>query len=304
MSNSAPGAAALLGVFVNLGLASIKLVAGAFGHSSALLADGIESAADAASSLVVWGGLRYAHQPADEDHPYGHGRAESIATLVVGLALFGAGAIIAYESVSGIGHTEVLPEKWTLAILAGVIVIKEWLFRRVMVEAETLESKALVADAWHHRSDAITSVAAFIGVCLSIWAGPAFASADKWAALAACGVVFWNGWKVIGPALHDIMDRTVPVDRRKEIMASAAGVKGVRLIEKCRIRQSGLFWHMDIHVQVDGALTVSQGHEIGHLVKDRILADHPKVSDVVVHVEPYGEVYPGTSATQLLKQDG
>lgn len=287
MSNSAPGAAALLGVFVNLGLACVKLTAGAFGRSSALLADGIESAADAASSLVVWGGLRYAHQPADEEHPYGHGKAEALATLVVGLALFGAGALIAWESISGIGDVHEPPEVWTPAVLLGVIALKEWLFRRVMVEAESVESKALVADAWHHRSDAITSAAALVGVCLAIWGGPAFASADKWAALAACSVVFWNGWNVLAPALHDIMDRTVPVDRRAEIMATAATVDGVKLIEKCRIRQSGLFWHMDIHVQVDGHLSVAVGHDIGHRVKDLILAKHPKVKDVVVHVEPW-----------------
>lgn len=278
--------AAGVGMAVNILLAIIKIVAGMLGNCYALIADGIESTADIVSSLVVWTGLKIAAVPADDDHPYGHGKAESIAGMVVSLALLGAAAFIAVQSVREIITPHHAPAAFTLVVLLLVIATKEVLYRYVFQVGDELTSTAVKGDAWHHRSDAITSAAAFVGILVALIGGPGYETADDWAALVACSVIVFNGCKILRNALHEIMDAAVPRPQQLRVRDLASQVPGVVRIEKCRIRKSGLGLLVDIHVEVDGDLSVRDGHGIGHEVVDRLKASSMSVLDVVVHVEP------------------
>jgi cation diffusion facilitator family transporter len=275
-----------LGVVINLALAIVKITVGVLGQSYALIADGIESAGDVLSSLVVWGGLRISLRAADGNHPYGHGKAESLAGLTVALALFGAATIIMTQSIQEIMHPQQAPAWFTLPVLAGVIALKEWLYQRANAAGRTIHSQALRNDAWHHRSDAMTSLTAFIGISIALVGGVGYESADDWAALLACGVIVLNGFRLVGPSINEVMDAAVPESLAQTLRQLAADVPGVGRIEKCRIRKSGLHHFMDIHVQVPGNLTVNAGHEIAHRVKDSLCASPYAVADVVVHIEP------------------
>jgi cation diffusion facilitator family transporter len=275
-----------LALLINTLLAGVKIVAGVVGHSYVLIADGIESTADIFSSVVVWGGLRVAVMPADENHPFGHGKAESVASVIVSLLLLGAALLIAVQSVREILTPHQAPVWFTLPVLLVVMVIKETLFRFVFRAGRSLESTALKSDAWHHRSDALTSAAAFVGISIALVGGPGYESADDWAALLACGVIAWNGFRLLRAALDEVMDASVSPDVVAGVRKLAAHVEGVIDIEKCRIRKSGLHLALDIHVVVDGDLSVRRGHDIAHQVKDRLLQSQHRINDVTVHVEP------------------
>jgi len=279
--------ASLVSVVANPLLALGKIVAGVLGNSYALIADGIESSADVFSSLIVWKALRVSTRPADHDHPYGHGKAESIAGLVVAGVLLAAALLIAVQSVREIVTPHHAPAPFTLIVLVVVVATKELLFRYVVRAGRAIGSTALKNDAWHHRSDAITSAAAFIGIAIALIGGDGYEAADDWAALVACAVIAYNGVQLAKPALAEIMDAAVEREIEARVRAIAGAVDGVRQIEKCRIRKSGLGLLMDIHVVVDGELSVREGHAIAHRVKDALMAaaDLP-VHDVVVHTEP------------------
>lgn len=278
--------ASLVSVVANPLLALGKIVAGVLGNSYALIADGIESSADVFSSLVVWKALRVSARPADREHPYGHGKAESIAGLIVSAALIAAALLIAVQSVREIITPHHAPAPFTLIVLVAVVITKEGLFRYVGGAGKALDSTALKSDAWHHRSDAITSIAAFIGIAIALIGGPGYESSDDWGALVACAIISYNGVQLLRPALAEIMDAAVSRETEVRVRAIAAGVDGVREIEKCRIRKSGLGLLMDIHVMVDGDLTVREGHTIAHRVKDALIASELPIHDVVVHTEP------------------
>jgi cation diffusion facilitator family transporter len=278
--------AAGIGMAVNVVLAILKIVTGIMGNSYALIADGIESTADIVSSLVVWTGLKISSLPPDDDHPFGHGKAESIAGIVVALALLAAAVFIGIQSAREIITPHHAPEWFTLLVLALVIATKETLFRFVFKVGDELTSIAVKGDAWHHRSDAITSAAAFVGISIALIGGKGYESADDWAALFACAVILFNGFCIFRAALGEIMDAAVPNPIQKHIRELASFVPGVVQIEKCRIRKSGLGLFVDIHVVVDGDLTVRRGHEIAHEVSRQLKASHLSVQDVVVHVEP------------------
>ena len=271
---------------VNIVLAGVKIAAGVVGNSYVLVADGIESAADVFSSFVVWSGLRVAALPADANHPYGHGKAETIASAIVSLSLLGAAVIIAAQSVREINAPQGPPEKFTLFVLIGVIAVKELLFRRVSQTGVSLDSTVLKADAWHHRSDALTSAAAFIGILIALVGGPRFETADDWAALVACGIIAWNGIRLLRGTLDEMMDAAVAPEIVREVRNLAASVEGVVEIEKCRVRKSGLHLALDIHVVVDGDLTVRRGHAIAHEVEAKLRASQHRINDVTVHIEP------------------
>jgi len=287
--------ATLLGLLANLALTAAKFLAGIFGHSQALIADAVESLADIVSSLIVWRGLVVAETPPDDDHPYGHGKAEPIAAaFVAGLLLVAAGGI-AYHSLQGIAAPRLSPSPWTLFVLLAVIALKETLFRAVMRTATQTDSSALAADAWHHRSDAITSAAALLGIGIALAGGPDYAAADNWAAVAAACVIGWNGWRLLLPACNELMDRAPDRELILQIRALAKTIPGVGDIDKCYVRKMG--WHLfvDIHVRVDGFMTVEASHRIAHQVKDSLRAALPAVRDVLVHIEP---LPPGTPAPQ------
>jgi cation diffusion facilitator family transporter len=278
--------AAGIGMAVNLVLAIIKIATGILGNSYALVADGIESTTDIISSLVVWTGLKIASFPADDDHPYGHGKAESIAGIAVALALLAAAVLIAVQSVREIVTPHHAPAWFTLLVLALVIGTKETLYRFVFKVGNELTSTAVKGDAWHHRSDAITSAAAFVGITIALIGGKGYESADDWAALLACGVILFNGYRILRAALNEVMDAAVPGAQQKAIREIASSVDGVVRIEKCRTRKSGLGLIVEIHVEVDGDLTVRRGHQIGHDVSNQLKESSLSVQDVVVHVEP------------------
>jgi cation diffusion facilitator family transporter len=276
----------VLGALLNLGLATLKIVTGILGNSYALVADGIESTADIISSVIVWSGLRYAEVPPDDTHPYGHGKAESLAALVASSALVLAAIYIGVESVHGIQESHHAPAWFTLVVLVVVIATKEIMFRVSNKVGGETGSTAVRADAWHHRSDALTSAAAFIGISIALIGGEGYETADAWAALAACFVIGWNGIHLALPALNEIMDGAVDRDLQDRIRALAAATPEVKGVEKCRVRKSGTGLLMDIHIEVDGSMSVTHSHEVGHEVKNRLLAGGMNIRDVTVHIEP------------------
>lgn len=274
---------------VNLLLAAAKIIAGVMGGSYVLIADGIESSADIVSSLIVWSGLRFAALPADENHPYGHGKAEPLATTIVSLVLLGAAMLIAVQSVRELLSPHEAPKKFTLIVLVAVIVIKEAMFRLSWRTGSALDSAVLKADAWHHRSDALTSAAAFVGISIALIGGKGFETADDWAALVACAIIAWNGVRLLRGALDEMMDASVSPDVIAEVRRTAGDVEGVVEIEKCRVRKVGLHLALDIHVVVDGDMPVRRGHQIAHEVEAKLRNSQHRINDVVVHVEPAGE---------------
>ena len=276
----------LVGMAVNIGLMLVKGVAGWLGNSYALIADALESATDLVTSFFVWLGLRTASRQPDANHPYGHGKAEPLAALLVALALWGAAALIAVQGIENIRTPHALPKPFTLVVLAAVVAIKEILFRRVARVGEEVDSNAVKADAWHHRSDAITSLTAFIGISVALIGGPGYESADDWAALVASVIIVYNAYHIFRPAFGEIMDETPPGDWKSEIEQIAGQVPGVHGIEKCYVRKMGLEYFVDLHLQVDGDLTVRQGHAIAHEVKEAIREQKSMIYDVLIHIEP------------------
>jgi cation diffusion facilitator family transporter len=277
---------ALIGVTVNFFLALIKIIAGLLGNAYALIADGIESTLDIFSSLVIWFGLKVASEPPDDEHPYGHGKAEPLASVAVALTVIGAAIGLAVESIHEIITPHHAPAPYTLVVLVGVIIIKETMFRKVSGAAEQLGSTAVKTDAWHHRADVITSAGAFIGISIAIIGGKGWEPADDWAALFTCSIIGFNGYRLLMPALHEVMDSAPPKELESTVRTIAAGVSGVAEVEKCRIRKMGLDYYVDIHIGVDANLTVRTGHEISHAVKDAIRTVKPEIVDVLVHIEP------------------
>ena len=278
--------ATFAGLAVNVVLVAAKFLAGFLGHSQALIADAVESLADIFSSIVVWRGLVVAETPPDEDHPYGHGKAEPLAAATVSVMLLLAAGMIAYHSLRGIVEPRVAPSAWTLLVLVGVIIVKEMLFRFVLREAAQLKSPAVEADAWHHRSDAFTSVAAFIGISIAVLGGKGYENADNWAAMAAACVIALNGWRLLRPAFNDLMDRSPDREVIEHIERIAATIAGVDRVEKCFVRKMGYRLYADMHVEVNPEMTVVRSHEIAHAVKNKVRAEIPAVSDVLVHIEP------------------
>lgn len=277
------------GVVLNVILTALKFAGGIFGHAYALIADGTESLVDILSSLLVWGGFRIAARPPDENHPYGHGKAEPLAALGVALSIFMAAAWIGWHSVHGIMTPHRGPHWLTLPLLVGIVAAKVYYARRVAKFEHGKDSAALRAEAWHHGADALTSAAAFVGIAIAVIGGAGYESADDWAALFASVVITYNGVEIFRKALDEVMDTAVDPRFEGEVRAAAGAVAGVRAIEKCRVRKSGLNHLVEIHVKVDGGVSVRQGHDIAHAVKDTLLVSPLAIGDVVVHVEPADE---------------
>lgn len=278
--------ATFLGLAANVALTVAKFLAGILGHSQALIADAVESLADIFSSIIVWRGLVVAETPPDEDHPYGHGKAEPLSAAIVSLMLLLAAAWIAFNALHELNAPRIAPSPWTLVILIIIIAVKETLFRFVLRESETVSSSAVETDAWHHRSDAITSAAAFLGISISLIGGKGYEAADNWAAVAAAAVIAWNGWRLLRPAFNELMDRSPDRELIEKIRTISKSIAGVDDIDKCHVRKMGYQFFVDIHVVVDPQMTVERSHRIGHDVKDKLRAEIPAVRDVLVHIEP------------------
>jgi cation diffusion facilitator family transporter len=277
---------ALVGLSVNVVFAFVKITAGILGNAYALIADGIESSLDVAGSLVIWGGLRFAARPPDATHPYGHGKAEPLAAIIVALGVLAAGAVLAFRSLREIFLPHHAPAPFTLVVLVGVIIIKETLFRFVSRLGRSIESTAVTTDAWHHRADAVTSIAALIGISIALIGGGKWQRADAYAALFACAIIATTGARLLGPALAEILDTAPRGPIIKHIQEAARTVPGVVALDKCFVRKMGMNYYVDLHVQVNGAMSVHEGHDLAHRVKDAIRETDSRIADVLVHVEP------------------
>ena len=265
----------------------VKGLAGHFGHSYALIADATESGADILSSGLLWIGLRVALKEPDKEHPYGHGKAEPLAAIAVALFLIGAAVWIAWNAIGFIRTPHQMPHSFTLWVLLLIIGVKEVLYRYVLNIGKKINSQAVKADARHHRSDSITSIAAFVGISIALIGGEGYEGADDWAALIACAFILYNAIVILRPALNEIMDAAPSDEIVQKVRNIASAVPQVRAIEKCYVRKMGFDYLVDIHIEVDGHLSVTQGHTISHLVKDAILNSSLRVLNVLVHVEPY-----------------
>ena len=271
----------------NFFLALIKGITGFFGNSYALIADAIESTTDIFSSILVLFGLKYANKPADKNHPYGHGKIEPLITfLLVGFLVISA-TFIAHESIQNIRNPHALPEKWTLIVLTLIIAWKELSFRIVIQKSKETNSSSLKADAWHHRSDAITSIAAFIGISMALMLGKGYESADDWAALFASGFILYNSYLIFRPALGEIMDEHFYDDLVEDIRRISLTVDGIIATEKCFIRKVGMIYHVDLHAKVNGSISVTDGHNLAHQLKDTLRAEIPQLGHVLIHIEPH-----------------
>jgi len=280
--------ASYFSIIGNFLLAVIKWLAGYFGNSYALIADAIESTTDIVASILVLVGLKVSIRPADENHPYGHGRIEPLITfLVVGFLIISA-TIIAYESIDNIQTPHELPAPWTLLVLIGIIFWKEISYRIVLKKSKETHSTSLKADAWHHRSDAITSVTAFIGISIALIMGEGYETADDWAALLASVFILYNSYLIFRPALGEIMDENLNEDMIIQVRNIAKEVDGVLDTEKCFVRKTGLKYFVDLHITVDSEISVKCGHDIAHNVKDKLKLEIPELENVLIHIEPNG----------------
>lgn len=270
----------------NFFLAIIKALAGFFGNSYALIADAIESTTDIVASFLVLFGLKYAKRPADENHPYGHGKIEPLITFLVVAFLVTSATIIAYESIENIQTPHKLPEPWTLIVLGGIILWKEISFRVIMKKSKETNSSSLKADAWHHRSDSITSIMALIGISMALVLGEGYESADDWAALLASAFILYNSYLIFRPALGEIMDEQRYDELLKEIREKSVEVKGIIGTEKCFIRKAGMKFNIDLHAIVDGKISVKEGHDLSHQLKNHLKKEISHLENVLIHIEP------------------
>ena len=276
-----------LGIFISIILIFVKGISGHLGQSYALIADATESGADVISSGLLWVALKYAQRPADKGHPYGHGKAEPVAAIIIGFFLLFAAGWIAYHSIGFINTPHELPKPYTLAVLLLVIITKEILFRYVHAVGKRINSQAVIADAFHHRSDAITSVAALIGISLALFVGRGYEAADDWAALFACLFIIYNAFKIIRPAFEEIMDKAPSDELIAAISSIASFHTEVKNVEKCHVRKMGLDYYVDMHIQVDGDSNVFHAHQVAHQVKDKLLASDLHIKNALIHVEPF-----------------
>jgi len=278
----------LISIASNFVLALCKCAAGLIGHSFALVADGIESMTDVFSSIVVYLGLRLAIKPPDKEHPYGHGKAEPVAAATVSLVMAAAGVGIAIESIVLLRTPHPLPVPYTLWVLLAVFGVKVLLTRYVSRVAHSIDSVAVRSDAWHHLSDAIVSMFAFIGISVALVTKDF--RADDWAALCAAPVILFNAWRQIRSPMEEILDAAPPPEIEQHVREAASAVPGVVGLEKCFVRKVGFAYYVDLHVVVDGDISVRSGHAISHQVEDRVLADVTRVAKVLVHIEPEEEL--------------
>ncbi len=270
----------------NIVLALAKGIAGVFGNSYALVADAIESTTDVFSSLLVVVGLRYSYLPPDKNHPYGHGKAEAVVTFFVVVFLIVSAVVIAVQSIQNIQTPHEMPKPFTLIVLLAVVLIKEMVYKYVSKKSDQLNSTSLKADAWHHRSDAITSLLAFIGISIALFLGPGYEAADDWAALLASGFIIYNAYLIFRPALSEVMDEHKYDDLVEKIRVVSENVPGVKATEKCFIRKNGMVFLVDLHLVVNGDISVRKGHTLAHMVKDTLCSTIPEIADVHIHVEP------------------
>lgn len=280
---------ALQGMLINTFLVVLKVLAGIIGNSYALIADGIESGADVFSSLIVWRGLHVSKRDADDEYHFGYGKAETLSGAIVSLMLIGASIAVFILSIREIITPHHLPAKFTLFILIFVFVVKYLLSKRVMKISDDVQSSALKGDAWHHRSDAITSLAAFIGISVALIGGPGWEPADDYAALLCAFIIGWNGIKLLKSSINELMDKAPDDQILQTVTEAASSVPGVTMVEKVLARKSGLSFFIAMHVHADPEISLKAAHILSGMVKTAVKKAVPQVHDVLVHMEPDNE---------------
>jgi cation diffusion facilitator family transporter len=282
--------AAFWGVVLNLGLGVTKLAGGLLGHSIALVSDSVHSLGDALTSSALLGALVLAQRPPNPDHPYGYTRAETVAGSSTALLLILSAVWLAWEALRPFSSESLPPETYTLVIAAVSAVLKEGLYQYKIRVARRTGSSALLASAWDHRLDALNSLVVVAGVALAKWGGAAWHWADHVAALVVAATILWVGLGLFWSNLHELMDRQADPELVEKVRGEAAGVPGVRGVEKLLVRKTGLEYLVDIHVEVDPDMTVRDSHAIAHAVKDHIMHRLILIKDVLVHIEPWDGV--------------
>lgn len=276
-----------MSLIANVSLACLKMLVGFFGNSFALIADGIESLADVVSSAIVWTGIRISEKDADHEHPFGHGKAEAIAALLASVGLLVSAGIIAVNAIREIVTPHHAPALFTVPVIVGIIAIKEWLHHVLAKAAGRLDSGALKAEAWHHRSDSLTSLGVLVGVGIAVYAGPNYAFADDVAALLVTILIVFNAIKIARPALDELMDKRVEGDSVRHVEVIASALEGIEGLETVMIRRAGPRYAAEIHMEVDPEMTVERAHALSHEFKSALQeSEDLKLDHVVVHVEP------------------
>lgn len=278
--------ATIVGLVANIVLAGGKVTAGIIGSSAAVVADGLHSFTDLVTDLVLLIGTRLWAQPPDERHPHGHRRIETLITAFIGFSLAAVGVGLGWQAFDHLREPQAAVPTG-LALGAAVISVfsKEWLFNWTRVKASEADSPALMANAWHHRSDAFSSIPAVLAVGTAM-VFPAYAWVDRLGALVVCVFILWAAWGIFHPALQQLVDAGAPADVRNRIGTMALEVEGVVDAHALRTRYIGPKLAVDLHLEVDGNLTVTEGFEIARAVKEHLLAAGPSVGDVVIQVEP------------------
>lgn len=280
--------AAILGLVVNFLLGVVKLIGGIVGSSFALIADSVNSIGDVVTTVIVLFALRVAQQPPDEEHPYGHTRAEAIAASNVALLVIISAVIVAWEAWQRMGDGHAIPATWTLWIAGSNVVIKEALYQYKVRIGRRTNSAAIIANAWDHRSDALCSLAVLIGLGAIRLGGESLMWADEAASLVVAGAIIWSGVQLFRSSASELMDVQANPELVKHIHQEATTVSGVKEVETLWVRKSGLEYFADIHIEVDPQMSVAEGHRIGHRVKDHLLEKFATLRDVLVHLEPHG----------------
>ncbi len=277
---------AVAGMIVSGALAAVKITAGLMGHSTAVVADGFESASDVFASGFVLLGLTVAARPADENHPYGHGRAETLTGLLIGLVLTAGGVLISYSSLERLGQPRQPMAAYVVWPLIASFVAKTGLAGFKFHYGRKLQSAALIADAWNDAMDTLSATSALVAVGLTLYNPARFVNSDRYGGFVVGLIVIVAGVRVARDTALQLMD-TMPDGRlMNQVREAASQVAGVRGVEKCFARKTGLRYHVDLHLEVDPDMTVRQSHEIAHEVRLRVLHDVGWVADVLVHVEP------------------
>lgn len=275
-----------VGAITNLLLTLVKLAAGIWGHSQALVADALHSLSDMVTDAVVLVGLRLGRRDPDNRHQFGHGRLETMATVVVGLILAGAGVGLGYDAVAAIQGQMERATTWMAPAAAGIsILLNEFLYFYTIRVGRRIDSSLLVANAWHHRSDSLSSVAALIGAGAAAL-NPDWAVLDSVAALVVSLLVLKVALGIIWRSLRELVDTAPPDDDLAAIESCALGIPGVQSVHDLRVRVTGGQWQAELHVVVDGTLPVAEGHRIAKEVESCIVGDIKKMGRIIVHVDP------------------
>ena len=281
----------LLGMFVNIILFIFKLVAGILGRSGAMVADAIHSASDFVTDIVVLAFVRISSKPRDDDHKWGHGKYETLASLIIGIALFAVGVEILIDSaekIMAVMRGEMLPRPGMIAIVAAAvsIVVKEILYQYTARKGKSLNSPSVVANAWHHRSDALSSIGALLGIGLAYFLGEKWRVADPIAAIVVAALIIKVAVDLCRTSLAELLEKSLPLETEEEILSIISSTPNVYKPHNLRTRRIGSDIAIEVHIRVEGAMTVQDSHEISREIEHSLRARFGEYTAVAIHIEP------------------